>query len=286
MAPSVGAGSDEFARDDSSPDDTPPTLAADAVKRVGPADLDPPPAVQQPQQQPPATAPPITLPDRPLRVLIIGDSVPESLKPTPDEPRHLDAYGPVVVRNEGRVACPALRVGRWKLEGMFIDDPEFCAGDDRFASAVAEFDPDVLFVLFGWPARGEGRFLDDGSVISPCDPAFDGPWADELELVARRFEADTRVVVSNVAPPGLEFSWDSAGAECLNAALADRNVVIFDFAEWLCPAGDCSAFDALRPDAVHFGAADEIRLPVLDAVAGHALATAGYPPRRLSVAVD
>ena len=216
--------------------------------------------------------------DRPLRVLLIGDSVAVSLNPVPEEPITIPAFGDVEVRNGAVIACPVLRAGRWKFDGKMLDDPEVCERDDRFAEDVAAFQPDVVFMVFGWPGIGDGRYLDDGRVIFPCEAAFDVAWADEFELLAHRFTDVARVVVATVPPPGGPAESSSAGSECLNAELRERDVNLFDFADWICPAGDCTVFDSLRPDGVHFDAADDVRVPILSRMVTEALKTAGYRP--------
>ncbi|HSH11177.1 MAG TPA: hypothetical protein VLA10_05270, partial [Ilumatobacter sp.] len=106
--------------------------------------------------------------------------------------------------------------------------------------------------------------------------AFDAAWADAYETLVRRFSVDTtRVVVSTVAPSALPGQPGAEQAACMNAALRQRDVLIFDYAEWICPDGDCQPYAALRPDGTHFAPDRAVRHEALESLVAAALAAAG-----------
>ena len=61
----------------------------------------------------------------------------------------------------------------------------------------------------------------------------------------------------------------------MNAALRQRDVLIFDYADWICPGGDCQPYAALRPDGTHFAPDRAVRTEALESLVAAALVTAG-----------
>ena len=227
-----------------------------------------------PDAEPPSTVP---LPDRPLRVQIIGDSVAESLTSQQTTEIATARFGQVMVRNDGQIACSMVREGKWwLLDGSQLTDPQDCRGDDRFGAAVEAFEPDVVYLLFGWPGVGGGRELDDGTVITPCEAGFDDRWRFEYQAMIGRFEESATVVFSSVAPPAIDEAERAPGTSCLNAASDELDGNRFDYSNWLCPDGDCDASEGLRSDGIHFRNSTELQEQVLQALLDQVLPVAGY----------
>ena len=117
-----------------------------------------------------------------------------------------------------------------------------------------------MLLLFGWSGGIAGRQLDDGTIIAPCDAAFDEQYRVEYQSLIDRLAPDAAVVVATVAPP-TEFSApDQADRPgCINDAIESLSAPRFDFGEWLCPAGDCRDAVPLLRDTVHFKSTDDVR---------------------------
>lgn len=215
--------------------------------------------------------------DRPLRLLIIGDSVAESLGEPLSVPMPLDG-GSVTVVNRSVIACPVTYEGRWAFDdGRVIADPPVCDTDDRFDADVAEVDPDVVLLMFGWSGTIAGRELPDGTIIAPCEPEFDQRYAAEFDRMVDRFDDVSTVVVATVAPPSEFRDPDQSDRPgCLNRVIQAGGYQVFDFGEWLCPESDCSAAEPLRRDVVHFSSAPEVREVVWPAIVDQVISAAGY----------
>src|SRR5262249_38080606 len=122
-------------------------------------------------------------PGRPLRVLVVGDSVGQTL----GRGLELWAYttGRAEVEND---AIPTCSLGR-KLErrgplGAVMQPAEACAGwAQTWAQKIADFDPDVVVVQYTvWEV--EWRRLPDGRWAHPGDPAFDRWQLSEYQAAA------------------------------------------------------------------------------------------------------
>jgi hypothetical protein len=226
---------------------------------------------------PTTTVPTTTVPPaRPLRMLILGDSVAESLG-EPTQARYRVGALEVEVSNRSVIACPVTWEGEWRFDdGRLIDDPPECDGPDRFTSDVDTTDPDLVFLFFGWSGGIAGRQLDDGRIIAPCEAEFDEQYRAEYQSLVDRLGIDSVVVVATVAPP-TEFGDDEQADRpgCINAAIAGLTAPRFDFGEWLCPGGDCRAAAPLLRDTVHFRAADDVRDLVWPAIVAEVIAALG-----------
>ncbi len=213
--------------------------------------------------------------ERPLKMLVLGDSIAESLK----EPEPLNVGGiSVEVVNRSIIACPVTWEGRWAFDdGRLIGDPPECDGDDRFAGDVADADPDVILLMFGWPGTIAGRELDDGTIVAPCEPGFDEQFATELGRLVERFEVRSAVVVATVAPP-TEYRNDAQSDRpgCLNRVIRDGGFDVFDFGEWLCPDADCTSALPLMRDTVHFADSPDVRAFVWPIIVEQVLDAGGY----------
>ncbi|MEO0494673.1 MAG: acyltransferase [Actinomycetota bacterium] len=224
-------------------------------------------------------------PDRPVRMLILGDSIAESL----GEPL-LDTFevGPleVEVTNRSVIACPVTWEGNWAFtDGRLVDDPSACDGDDRFAADLDEVDPDLVFLLFGWSGGLADRRFDDGSTAGPCDEPFDRRYAADYQALIDRIGTDAAVVIATVAPPtSFRFDDQRDRPACLNELIGELEAPTFDFGEWLCPGTDCSAAEPLLRDPVHFAATPEVRELVWPAIVDEVVSTLGVEETRALVA--
>ncbi len=273
------------------PPAAPAETAAAADPATEPATTPSPAAVGVEPATPPGSPTPEVTPDvtesspgverrvapdgRPLRMLVLGDSIAESLK----EPGPLTVDGiDVEVINRSIIACPVTWEGRWAFDdGRLIGDPPECDGDDRFADVVTDADPDVILLMFGWPGTIAGRELTDGTIVAPCEPEFDEQFADELARLVERFESDASVVVATVAPPTEyrnEAQSDRPG--CLNRVIRDGEFDVYEFGEWLCPGADCTGALTLMRDTVHFADSPDVRALVWPIVVEQVLGTVGY----------
>ena len=219
------------------------------------------------RQEPPA--------DRPLRLLVLGDSIAESLK----QPEPLSVNGvDVEVTNRSIIACPVTWEGRWAFDdGRLIGDPPECDGDDRFADDVADAEPDLILIMFGWSGTIAGRELDDGTIVAPCESGFDDQFADELERLVDRFEPTAEIVVATVAPPSEYRDVEQSNRPgCINAVIRDGGFNVWEFGEWLCPGADCTGALPLRRDTVHFADSPEVRAVVWPTVIEQVLDAGGY----------
>ena len=108
-----------------------------------------------------------------------------------------------MVRNDGQIACSMVREGKWwLLDGSQLGDPAGLPGRPTgSAHAVDAFEPDVVYLLFGWPGVGGGRELDDGTVITPCEAGVDDRWRFEYQAMIRpvRGVGNRRVLVGGAA---------------------------------------------------------------------------------------
>ncbi len=213
--------------------------------------------------------------DRPLRMLVLGDSIAESLR----QPETVNVRGiDVDVVNRSIIACPITWEGRWAFDdGRLIGDPPECDGDDRFAADVAEVDADVIMLWFGWPGTIAGRELDDGTIVAPCEPGFDEQFGDEFQRLVDRFDSEASVVVATVAPP-TEYRdvAQSDRPECLNRVIRDGDFAVYEFGEWLCPAADCTSALPLMRDTVHFADSPDVRAAVWPVIIDGVLEAGGY----------
>lgn len=220
-------------------------------------------------------------PDRPLRVLILGDSVAFSLRDGPDpipeqEIFDVEGYGAVEILNRGVIGCSIVDEGAGVFEnGLLFEQPEPCRGDDRFAADVERFDPDLILTLFGWPGVGDRRF-DDGELLSACDERFDREWKDDYRSLVERLQTTAPVVVANVAPESDSTAEEEKGARCLNALVADLGAPVLDYQGWLCPEYDCAVSASLRPDGIHFRNAGQLQRDVTTTLMELTLPIAGY----------
>jgi peptidoglycan/LPS O-acetylase OafA/YrhL len=214
---------------------------------------------------------------RPLRVMIVGDSVAMSLTSSNEETHDVDDFGSVEVYNAGNLGCPVIEQGEWWLaEGIELRVPSECVGPDRYEDEIEGFQPDLIYALFGWTGGGGGQRLPDGSQVAPCQPEFDQLWLDGYQQLVSRLEQHATVIVSTVAPADIDDDGHELPTRCLNALVEDIDAPVFDYGDWLCPNYDCSPSSDLRADKVHFSPIEPLRRGVLDAILAQVLPIAGY----------
>lgn len=196
---------------------------------------------------------------RPLRVLVVGDSVAASL--AGDDPRQRIAVagrGIVEVANVGSVACPVVLDGSWWFtDGSTLPKNPTCDRPERYDDEVAGFAPDVVLAIFGWPGVGGGHRFPDGTIAVPCDAGFDTAWEAGYRSLIARLEPYTTVVATTVSPVALDAR--RAETRCLNDIVRRLPAPVLDLQGWLCPDLDCSARAELRTDGVHFADAPSLR---------------------------
>ena len=207
---------------------------------------------------------------RPLRLLILGDSIAESMGDPLAVPLEIGPLS-VEVTNRGVIACPVTFEGDWRFDdGRLIGDPPACDRDDRFAEDVEEVDPDVIFLLFGWAGGIAGRQLPDGEVVAACDPGFDDRYRSSFQRLVARMSEDALVVVATLPGGGYRER-----ATCMNDTILALDAAIYDFGEWFCPAGDCGEKASLRRDPVHFASTPEVRAIIWPEIIGGVIDAVG-----------
>jgi len=176
----------------------------------------------------------------------------------------------VDVLNVGSVACPVILDGRWWFsDGSTIQNP-VCDQPDRYDDVIADFEPDVVLTIFGWPGAGGGQEFDDGTIALPCSTRFDTAWeAGYLDLVARLGPAAT-VVAATVAPIAMDPRRPET--QCLNEIVRRLPTPVLDLQAWLCPGFDCAARSELRTDGVHYADEPALRRRALDGVVSEVVA--------------
>ena len=239
---------------------------------------DPAPVPTDPVPTDPPAPESLPLPTgRPLRVLVIGDSVAQSLVTSQNEDHRVPGFGRVRVRNIAAIACPVIDDGEWWFsDGTRLRAPAVCEGAQRFQNELDSFRPDVVYVLFGWPGGGGGQQLADGTIVQPCQPEFDDLWRADYQSLVDRLERTATVIVSTIAPADTDQVDHAVATRCLNASVEQLDAAVFDYGEWLCPNEDCSTSRDLRGDRVHFSEIPSVRREVLDAILAQILPIAGY----------
>lgn len=215
--------------------------------------------------------------DRPLRVMVIGDSVALTMTSKTSETHDVPGFGTVEVLNVGNLACPVIEEGEWWFaDGIDLNVPAECVGPERYEAEIEVFQPDVVYALFGWTGGGGGQRLPDGSLVAPCDPEFDDRWRAGYQRLIDRLDQSVTVVISTVAPADIDVEGHDVRTRCLNTIVWHLDAVVFDYGDWLCPDGDCSASSHLRADKVHFTDDETLRRGVTTAILAEVLPIAGY----------
>ena len=199
--------------------------------------------------------------NRPLRILVVGDSVGQTLG------RGFELWanetGDAIVHNDAIAWCS---LGRHlpirTVLGATIDPSENCAGwDTRWPRTIASFDPDVVVVLYTiWEIQA--RRLPDGHWAQPGDPALDRWQLSEYQAAADILSArgapvlwlDTACGETAIGRHDLFWTMDHRTIPKLAASRPAVHMVDMD--HLLCPNGppnlDFGGVKNIRPDFGHF----------------------------------
>ena len=200
---------------------------------------------------------------RPTRVLVVGDSVAQSV-----------AVGLQNVATEQSISVDDKAAPYCSLS---YDDDTWYRPKDRkpakeptvcttvvhgWPEAVASFQPDAVLLLYG-RAQIDDRLV-NGAWLDPCDPAYLAWYQALTERAVADLGAHGATVFVVTAPPHRVFQLRNGdeGSACVNTALralvaakADPAVRLLDLDAWVCPAGVCiEKIDGviLREEGLHF----------------------------------
>jgi len=197
---------------------------------------------------------------QPARVLIVGDSVGDSVTRTvvPEQSRFGVEIESLAVPGCGFVRSnPAIHY----LDGSLGDETACLAQHARWTARIDEWQPDVVIAIFGWVGNTER--LVEGAWRRPCDPVFDAWFEGEAAAMldtlnrghARVFLTTAPYMRAANAPPDSDRSTDCLNRLYTGNLTASRRVGIVDLASHVCPDGICRTElegEELRPDGLHF----------------------------------
>ena len=198
---------------------------------------------------------------RPLRILVVGDSVGLSFG------RGLELWAAensqAVVENDAIRSCSLGRHLRVRLPfGQEVPVPRACAEwDTTWPQTIASFDPDVVVVLYTiWEI--EWRQMPDGRWAKPGDPEFDRWQLSEYQTAADVLSArGAHVLWLNTACEGTpikprDLFWIHNVRTLPKLAASRFAVHLVDMDKLLCPHGppnaDFGGVHDVRPDGSHF----------------------------------
>ena len=199
--------------------------------------------------------------NRPLRIMVVGDSVGLSFG------RGLELWaaetGAAVVENDAIRSCSLGRHLRVRLPfGQEVPVPHGCEEwDKKWPETIESFDPDVVVTLYTmWEI--EWRQLPDGHWGKPGDPAFDQWQLTEYQTATDVLSArGAQVLWMNTAcqkeaiePHDLFWIHNTQTLPKLAASRPAAHIVDMD--HLLCPHGppnpDFGGIHDVRPDGSHF----------------------------------
>jgi len=206
---------------------------------------------------------------RPLRILVVGDSVGLSFG------RGLELWGAETgaaqVRNDAIRWCSLGRHLPVRLPfGEAVPAPQACTEWDRlWPETIASFDPDVVVVLYTiWEV--EPRQLPSGRWAIPGDPEFDRWQVSEYQTAADILSArGAKVLWLNAACDGKPIKPEEPywlhDYRTLPRLAASRSAVhIVDMNHLMCPHGppnpDFGGVHDVRPDGSHFSDAGALEV--------------------------
>lgn len=209
---------------------------------------------------------PVTTP-RPLRILVVGDSVGQTLG------RGFELWaretGDAIVLN---TATPTCSLGRHLLRkgplGAVGEPPDTCADWGR-QWRIATFDPDVVVVNYSiWEI--EARKLPSGRFARPGDLELDRWQLSEYQAASDVLSArGAPVLWLNIACQGtaikpLDLFWYINHDTIPDLAASRREVHVVDMDRLLCPNGppnpDFPGVRDVRPDGAHYSDAGALAI--------------------------
>ncbi|HEX4491309.1 MAG TPA: SGNH hydrolase domain-containing protein [Acidimicrobiia bacterium] len=199
---------------------------------------------------------------RPLRILVVGDSVGVSFGKGLQQWAAQNGHAQVL--DLARFYCP---LGRRLpiVQGLFTHAAsEGCDWTQRWKDAVRDFDPDVTFVLFSiWevsPRQLPGR----ADFLAPGAQALDAWQLSEYRAAADELSARDAPIVWFTIPcervenrPGMAL-WDVDHHTIPALAASNPAVKVVDLDRAICANGPMSSFGGVatpRPDGAHFSLA-------------------------------
>jgi peptidoglycan/LPS O-acetylase OafA/YrhL len=222
---------------------------------------------------------------RPLRIMVVGDSVALTLG------RGFElwarAHRSAIVDNAARMYCPLGR-GLPAQQGFAENfDMSPCDWTRRWPDQVATFDPDVVVVLFTVWEIAPRQLPGSSTWSSPGDAAFDRWQLGEYGAAADTLAARGAQVVWMTAPCEPHFDVTPGSPLWLidhklipQTAAQRRSVHVLDLSPQLCPHGaplfDYRGVHNARPDGAHYS--DRGALAVADWAMPIVLGQAPLPP--------
>jgi hypothetical protein len=252
---------------------TPPLPSTPTTTTPGsrPADADTVPA----EQAPPGTAretttvgsvPPLDLDldlPRPVRILVVGDSIAESLG-AGMATWALEVPDHAAVSLTATPGCGFLRTGEYRAGDRWTSAPDSCRRllDERVPDALATLRPDVVVLTATSWDLNERRW--DGPVLLPSDQAYAQRLVDDYNTLTRRIldTSDATVVwlrhplpnpfwldevTIQEQPAHHRALWDAMD----RASSGSPRAKVIDLAEWASITGLDADVDA-RPDGIHW----------------------------------
>lgn len=200
--------------------------------------------------------------DRPLRVLVVGDSVALTLGRGFE--RRATDVGDVQAWNLARMWCGIGRYADRLMMGVRKESEGCSDWGERWADAVERFDPDTVVVLSTIWELAERRLPEWPDFLAIGDPAYD-------EWIASEY----REAVDVLSARGARVVWlttpcfrDASSEQRAQVAHLDSDILprvartrpdamhIVDLDAHICPGGEFSgridSTDGARPDGLHF----------------------------------
>jgi len=212
---------------------------------------------------PPPPSGPITRPpDRPPRVMVVGDSVAWYLA---DGMNKQSGASGLNIANRAMFACPLTRDSNEQRDkGVVIETPPDCLRWPQYwTEDVSRFRPDAVLMAFGGPPPMERNLA--GSWKSPCDSEF-GQWyrqevSDAVDILSA---TGAMVFIAPSAYPRFLFEdWDTLDplVDCMtqiykDVAATKPRARIMPIDRFVCPTRDTCVerIDGinLREDGIHY----------------------------------